>query len=133
MVVAIFSLFRSSPRRNACTWLESTIAREGSIASALWGRSRETPHGCSSKFPSERRGGRVECSRTDVVGIFPDRPSMIRLVGAILAEQHGEWAVARRHMSEESLKKARRSAAEPGPDRPSWPPPARSWCRWPHT
>jgi len=66
-----------------------------------------------STNPLERLNKEIK-RRTDVVGVFPNPASLLRLAGAILVEAHDEWQVTeRRYLSEGSMALLDSTPADP--------------------
>ncbi|KHE73347.1 transposase, partial [Kocuria marina] len=74
-----------------------------------------------SNNPTERLNREIR-RRTDSVGIFPNRDAIVRLVGAVLAEQTDEWAEGRRYLGLDVLARSRAAILTDPPTEPGHEP-----------
>ena len=84
-------------------------AREDILASTTFPKDVRTQ--IWSNNPAKRLNREIR-RRTDAVGIFPNRAAIVRLVGAVLAEQTDEWAEGRRYLGLDLLNRSRLSLVE---------------------
>ena len=123
---AIRPIFRAGNLEDARRLLEETVAHLGprvpKVARLLLEAETDLlafygfPAAHRSKLRSTNPLERVNREigrRTDVVGVFPNDRSLIRLAGSLLIEQNDEWLVSRRYLSEASM--AELTTTQPAP------------------
>jgi putative transposase len=125
---SIFTL--TDPDAVSARWdeVETTLAERFPKAATLM-RSAKTDVLAFSAFPRahwrkiwsnnplERLNTEVK-RRSNVAGIFPNDAAAIRLIGAVLADQHDEWAITRRYLSESSMAQLN-TTRDTDPDQPA--------------
>jgi mutator family transposase len=69
----------------------------------FYGRDRPTSQGCQSLLERLAQRGGDHGVRADVVGIFPNEESIVRLIGAVLLEANDDWQLQHRYMQIEGM------------------------------